>query len=69
MNKFFSFAAGALCGALVGSATALLLAPAPGDEVLNQARQRLGAIATEMRQAKEETEKEVITQFEQMKQL
>ena len=37
MNKMFSFLAGTLCGALVGGVTALLLTPASGSDLKNDA--------------------------------
>ena len=40
MNKFFSFLAGAMCGAVVGSVTALLLTPASGNELRTEATNR-----------------------------
>ena len=40
MNKLFSFMAGAMCGALVGGVTALLLTPASGNDLRTQAMER-----------------------------
>ncbi|MBL8046302.1 MAG: YtxH domain-containing protein, partial [Anaerolineales bacterium] len=39
MNKFSSFLTGAILGALVGAAAALLLAPASGDDLQSQSRE------------------------------
>jgi gas vesicle protein len=68
MSKLFSFLSGALCGALIGSTLALLLAPSSGDELMSGARQRWEDALVEARQAMEDTEKELRAQFEQMKQ-
>ena len=46
MRRFFNFVAGVVCGALVGSIAALLLAPVSGEELRQQASER----AIEVRQ-------------------
>lgn len=51
MRRFTSFVTGALIGALVGSVTAILLAPASGDELLKQIRQRTESFRDEVRDA------------------
>ncbi len=51
MRRFFSFIAGATCGALVGSVVALLLAPSSGDEIRLRFRDRVTAIGEELREA------------------
>lgn len=51
MRRFVTFLAGALCGALVGAITALLLAPVSGDELRLRAQSRLDTIRTEIREA------------------
>lgn len=67
MNKLFSFMAGAICGALVGGATALLLTPNSGEQLRADVRERLDTAMSEARKAMAEKEKELTAQFEQMK--
>lgn len=67
MNKFFSFAAGALTGALAGAVLALLLTPASGEEIKTQAVERWETALKEAREAMEQTRAEMEAQFEQMK--
>ncbi len=51
MRRFMSFVAGAFCGALVGSVLALIYAPASGEELRSQLRQRTDAFRDEVREA------------------
>ena len=51
MRRFMNFVAGALCGALVGSVTALLLTPKSGEGLRNQLRQRTENFRDEVREA------------------
>ncbi len=51
MRRVLSFLFGAILGGLVGSTTALLLAPESGAELRAQIRERLEAFGTEIRQA------------------
>lgn len=51
MRKFFSFFLGVFSGGLVGAATALLLAPAPGQDVRSQVTGRFQNIQEEVRSA------------------
>lgn len=67
MNKMFSFMAGALCGALVGGISALLLTPASGAELKHNAQARLHAAMDDARTAMEETQRQLETEFEQAK--
>lgn len=67
MNKFFSFLAGAMCGAVVGSVAALLLTPAAGSDLRADAVTRWEEAIREGRQAMEEKKHELSVQFEQMK--
>lgn len=53
MRRFFNFLAGALCGALVGGVTALLLAPYSGEELRDRARERADSLRHEVRDAYE----------------
>ena len=68
MNRLFSFLAGALCGALIGSVTALLLTPDSGENLRGNARQRLDDALREARQAMDDTRRDLEAQFENMKQ-
>jgi gas vesicle protein len=63
----FSFLAGVLCGALVGSVTVLLLTPASGQQLREDAVARWEEALKEARTAMEETRQEMEAQFEQMK--
>ncbi|MEZ4515072.1 MAG: YtxH domain-containing protein [Chloroflexota bacterium] len=65
MNKIFSFLAGALCGALVGAATALLLTPASGDKLRADAEARWNEAMREANAAMEQRRRELETQFQQ----
>jgi len=51
MNKFMGFLAGAFCGALIGSVTALLFAPMSGKELQAQAKERIETMVDETRYA------------------
>ena len=51
MRRFTSFIAGAMCGALIGSITAILLAPYSGDELREQFQVRTMAFRDEVREA------------------
>lgn len=64
MNKLFSFMAGALCGALVGTVSALLLTPASGEELKAEAKHRWQLMQEDAKQAAAEKERELNFQFE-----
>jgi gas vesicle protein len=51
MNRMMGFLAGLFCGAVVGSVTALLLAPMSGRELQTQARERFDDLFDEAREA------------------
>jgi gas vesicle protein len=51
MRRFTSFIAGAVCGALIGSITAILLAPYSGDELREQFQARTRTFRDEVREA------------------
>ena len=51
MNKFFNFIAGATLGALVGAATAILLAPSSGEELQAQIKAQVEQIQLEVKTA------------------
>ena len=67
MNKLFSFMAGAMCGALVGGVTALLLTPASGNDLRTQAIERWETAKQEAQQARTETRRQLESEFERMK--
>jgi gas vesicle protein len=67
MNRIFSFLAGAMCGALVGATTALLLAPASGAALRADATARWEEALREARLAMEQTRRDMEAQFERMK--
>lgn len=66
MNKMLSFTAGAICGAIVGAAAALLLAPESGQELRSDVVKRWEEALAEAKQAMEDTRQDLQTQFEQM---
>ena len=66
MNKFFSFFAGIFCGAVVGAAAALLLAPESGQELRADMVARWEDALSEARHAMEQTRSDLQAQFEQM---
>lgn len=63
----FSFMAGALCGALIGGITALLLTPASGEDLKHNAQARWQAAINDARTAMEETQRQLENEFEQAK--
>ncbi len=65
MNRMFSFMAGALCGALIGSVAALLLTPASGEDLKNGAVNRWQTAVDDARTAMAEKQRELEMQFEQ----
>ncbi|WP_420627215.1 YtxH domain-containing protein [Candidatus Leptofilum sp.] len=67
MNKVFSFMAGAICGALVGGVTALLLTPSSGNDLREQAVARWEAARQQAEEARAQTRQQLETEFEQMK--
>lgn len=67
MNKLFSFMAGAICGALVGGVTALLLTPASGNDLREQAVARWEKAKQEAEQARNQTRQQLEAEFERLK--
>ncbi len=64
MKKLFSFMAGALCGALVGGVLTLLFTPASGEDLVSSAQERWQLAKDEARTAREETQRQMVEQFE-----
>lgn len=67
MSKLLAFLGGVLSGAIVGAVSTLLLTPASGDDVKQQARQRYNDMLDEGRKAGESRRAEVIAEFETLK--
>jgi gas vesicle protein len=53
MRRFMNFLAGAMCGALVGAVTALLMAPSSGEVLQQRLRDRTMSLRDEVREAYE----------------
>jgi gas vesicle protein len=53
MRRFMNFLAGAMCGALVGAVTALLMAPSSGEVLQQRLRDRTMSLRDEIREAYE----------------
>jgi gas vesicle protein len=68
MSKVMGFMAGAVCGALIGAVTALLLTPASGPELIQSAEERWELTKREARNAMEEKRNELETQYRAAKQ-
>ena len=49
MQKFFSFIAGIMSGALIGAVAAILFTPASGDELLGDTRVRADQLIEDMK--------------------
>ena len=64
MKKVFSFLAGALCGAVVGSVATLLFTPASGEDLRAQAEAHWQNAKNEAQQAMEDRQRELEEEFE-----
>ena len=51
MRSFTNFILGAILGGMIGAALAILLTPAPGDELRSQIQARIENLRTEVQQA------------------
>ncbi len=67
MKSVIGFIAGAFCGAVVGSVTALLLAPTSGRELQTEARQRFEKLVEQARLAAEARRAQLQAQLEALK--
>ncbi|MDX1688723.1 MAG: YtxH domain-containing protein [Candidatus Promineifilaceae bacterium] len=67
MQKFFSFVAGLMSGSIVGAAAALLLAPASGEELRQEAQARWEEALDEAKKAMEETRLQKEREYQMMK--
>jgi gas vesicle protein len=68
MSKVIGFMAGAVCGALVGAVTALLITPASGQELIESAEERWRLTKREARAAMEARRIELENQYLSAKQ-
>ena len=68
MGKIMGFMAGAVCGALVGAVSVLLLTPASGPELIRDAEERWQLTLQEARAARDEKRRELETQYRMAKQ-
>ncbi len=59
--------AGAICGALVGGVTALLLTPASGNDLREQVVTRWETAKQEAEKARAQTRQQLETEFERLK--
>ncbi len=67
MRKTILFLGGIVCGALVGAAAGVLLAPQSGEETREYLRSRLDEIRAEALEAYETRRKELMEEFEKAK--
>ncbi len=67
MRRFTSFIAGAMCGALIGSIAALLLAPFSGDELREQVQSRTLAFRDDVREAYDARVAQLEAELEQLR--
>ena len=67
MNRVFSFIAGAVLGGLVGATMALLLAPASGQDVRMQMRDRAQRVRDEIRSAATARRAELEAELERLR--
>lgn len=67
MRRILAFIVGAMCGAVVGGAAALLFAPFSGIEMREQARQRYELLMEEGRQAAADRRAELEAQLAALK--
>jgi gas vesicle protein len=66
MGSILAFAAGAMCGGIVGAVAALFLTPMSGDNVRAQARRRFEEIVEEGKRAADQRRSELEHQLRDM---
>jgi gas vesicle protein len=64
MKRIFSFMAGALCGVVVGGVATLLLTPASGEDLREQAEARWQSAKDEAQLAMVERRRELEVEFD-----
>ncbi len=67
MRRFTNFVAGAFIGAVLGSLTAMLLAPTSGDRLREQVNSRLESIRSEMNTAYQARRAQLEAELEAMR--
>lgn len=67
MKKFFNFTLGAILGGIVGSMTALLLAPSSGEELLNELESKAKNIQIEIKEAAAKKRMELERELDELK--
>lgn len=67
MRKTVLFLGGVICGAFVGAAAGILLAPQSGEETRGYLQSRLDEIRAEALEAYEARRKELLEEFEKAK--
>lgn len=68
MKRIWSFFSGAVMGALVGATLAILLAPASGEDMRSQMRQRIDQLQGELKDAAQTRRIELERQLASMRQ-
>jgi gas vesicle protein len=68
MKRLFTFILGAASGALVGASIAILMAPASGDDLRGELRDRFGRLRDEIQGAANERRAELERQLSSMRQ-
>lgn len=66
MRRLMFFTGGVLCGVMIGAAVALLLAPASGDSMREDARRRFDGMMVEAQLAADKRRRELETQLAEM---
>lgn len=66
MRRLMFFTGGVLCGVVIGAAVALLLAPASGDSMRDDARRRFDEMMVEAQLAADKRRRELETQLAEM---
>lgn len=67
MRRLVGFLLGAAGGALVGATLAILLAPAPGQDLRNEIRSRFKRFGDELQEAAQQRRAELERQLEMMR--
>jgi len=67
MKKVFNFTLGAILGGIVGSITALLLAPSSGEELLNELESKAKNIQIEIKEAASQKRMELEKELDELK--